>query len=594
MLNIKKSIMKTVNYKDDYFKTLLEGEGETISWAEAVAAYSLREAAPEGNTLLLRFDETDSEGNPDANLFSLYDIQFVNGRYFIVKQTEERLSHGLGKAISDAYKTFARSEKSFQWWSSLVIGNTDGTLYLSDLTTELKMPLCDEIMIPFSEFLDELTKLVSRWKVITAGSYSSVILSSSEPAFVSLPLRFAIQEVFGCPVSVLPGKALEEIDLDGCDDLYLVSRGILDKNLSLSPSVSVAEVIKEGSVSFMTPVDGNFNFTAILGAITLGDLFGETPQADFTAGDISLKRVTLRFRKTGYGRILMSAEGGARLLVGVPSKSGEIFVVATSLKETKSEGEIPPKVNTPKDEGLRLKGFSLKCGLPNVGSLRSMSEEQLLAEKERLTSAIDFDVITADTNIFLCTSKKDDAPATMFYAPMILSLAKLQHSKNPSGSGFEVNSAVQEEIYRFQCGKFSDDSAWERSRNCSHAWGRTQDKIDLKLNARKAVRMLDSLASENQVCSSPDTVNAEEGKVYADPFIVKRCMEIISQGKSLMLISDDTDLRYKVKVAAQRYCEAHPGIRKPAVLSGGQVFPLISCLHKIEKELSSRSVSVAC
>ncbi|MBQ9712889.1 MAG: hypothetical protein IJV54_11455, partial [Bacteroidales bacterium] len=329
--------MKTINYKEDYFNTLLSGEGQTISWAEAVSVHALRDSAPEGHALLLRFDETDSEGNPDTDLFSLYDIQFVNGRYFIVKQSEERLSHGLGKLISDTYKEFARSEKSFQWWSSLVIEGADGTLSLSDLATS--MPVCDEIMIPFSEFLSELTKLISRWKVIVGAPVSSITVSSSESAFGSLPVRFAIQEVFGCPVSVLPKGALDNLDLSGADDLFLVSRGILDKNLNLSPAVSVAEVIKEGSVSFMTPVDDNFSLTAILGGITLGDLFGETPKADFTAGEISLKRVTLRFRKTGYGRVVMSAEGGARLLVGVPAKSGEIFVVASSLKETGSEGE---------------------------------------------------------------------------------------------------------------------------------------------------------------------------------------------------------------------------------------------------------------
>ena len=584
--------MKTINYKEDYFNTLLSGEGQTISWAEAVSVHALRDSAPEGHTLLLRFDETDSEGNPDTDLFSLYDIQFVNGRYFIVKQSEERLSHGLGKLISDTYKEFARSEKSFQWWSSLVIEGADGILSLSDLATEPRMTVCDEIMIPFSEFLSELTKLISRWKVIVGAPVSSITVSSSESAFGSLPVRFAIQEVFGCPVSVLPKGALDNLDLSGADDLFLVSRGILDKNLNLSPAVSVAEVIKEGSVSFMTPVDDNFSLTAILGGITLGDLFGETPKADFTAGDISLKRVTLRFRKTGYGRVVMSAEGGARLLVGVPAKSGEIFVVASSLKETGSEGEASLKA--PKDEGLRLKGFSLKCGIPSLGRLRSMSDEQLISEKERLTSALDFDVITADTNIFLCASKKDDAPATMFYAPMILTLAKLQHSKNPTGCGFEVNSAVQEELYRFQCAKVSDDSAWERSSKCAPAWGRSQDKIDLKLNARKAVRMLDSLASGNQVCSSPDVVSADGGNVYADPYILKRCLEIVSEGKSLMLITDDTDLRYKVKVAVQRYCASHPEAKKIAVLSGGQVFPLVSCLYKIEKELSSRSASVAC
>ena len=164
---------------------------------------------------------------------------------------------------------------------------------------------------------------------------------------------------------------------------------------------------------------------------------------------------------------------------------------------------------------------------------------------------------------------------------------------SPSGCGFEVNSAVQEELYRFQCAKVSDDSAWERSSKCAPAWGRSQDKIDLKLNARKAVRMLDSMASGNQVCSSPDAVPTD-GKVYADPFILKRCLEIISEGKSLMLITDDTDLRYKVKVAAQRYCAAHPEARKPAVLTGRNVFGAVSTLHRIEKELTSREVSVAC
>ena len=67
--------MKTINYKEDYFNTLLSGEGQTISWAEAVSVHALRDSAPEGHTLLLRFDETDSEGNPDTDLFSLYDIQ---------------------------------------------------------------------------------------------------------------------------------------------------------------------------------------------------------------------------------------------------------------------------------------------------------------------------------------------------------------------------------------------------------------------------------------------------------------------------------------------------------------------------------------
>ncbi|MBQ9711684.1 MAG: hypothetical protein IJV54_05295, partial [Bacteroidales bacterium] len=160
------------------------------------------------------------------------------------------------------------------------------------------------------------------------------------------------------------------------------------------------------------------------------------------------------------------------------------------------------------------------------------------------------------------------------------------------GCGFEVNSAVQEELYRFQCGKVSDDSAWERSAKCRDIWG-DSDKIALKENARRAVRMLDSMASQNQVCSSPDAVPTD-GKVYADRLILNRCLEIVSEGKSLMLITDDTDLRYKVKVAVQRYCASHPEAKKIAVLSGGQVFPLVSCLYKIEKELSSRSASVAC
>lgn len=582
--------MKTINYKEDYFNTLLSGEGPTISWAEAVSVFHLGQTGADGTSLVIRFDETDSKGASDPELFSVYSVRFISGKYFIVNQAEERLAHGLGKVISEEYKEFARSGKSFQWWSSLLIEDADGTLALSDLAKELRMPVCDEVMIPFTEFMEELNKLVVRWKILAGNSFSSVILSSSEPAFTSLPVRFAIQQVFGCRVYLLPEGALENIDPSEAEGHYLIPKGILDKDLSLSPAVSVAEVIKEGSVSFMTPVDDNFSLTAILGGITLGDLFGETPKADFTAGSISLKRVALRIGKTGYGKVVLSAEGGMRLIAGTASKNSDISIVASSA--SMEEENTLPENKTPGDEGLRLKGFSLGYKLASNGKIGSMSDEQLLEEKENVCSALDFDVITVDTNIFLRSSTREDGTSAMHYAPMILSLAKLQQKKDPSGCGFEVNSAVQEELYRFQCGKVSDDSAWERSAKCRDIWG-DSDKIALKENARRAVRMLDSMASQNQVCSSPDAVPTD-GKVYADPFILKRCLEIISEGKSLMLITDDTDLRYKVKVAAQRYCAAHPEARKPAVLTGRNVFGAVSTLHRIEKELSSREVSVAC
>ncbi len=580
--------MKQINYKEDYFKTLLEGEGEAISWAEAVSIYHLGQTPANGSTLLIRFDETDANGIPAPSLFSLYCVHFLGGKYFVVNKAEERLSHGLGKVITPEYKDFARSEKSTAWWSSLILGNPDDTLILSELCTELNMPVCDDIMIPFAEFIGDLMKLVSRWKIVAGGSFSSVILSACDPAFVSLPVRFAIQEVFGCPVYVLPEGAVGNIDLTDSENYFVIPRAILDKELNLNPAVSVSDVIGTGSVSFFTPVDDNFGHVDILGGINLGDLYGETPTPDFTAGNISLKRVTLRIGKTGYGSILIGAESGDRIIAGAPAKNSEIVVLASS----NPKNEELPMEKAPKDDGLRLKGFSLNCDLPVDCNLSSMSEEQLLSEKERLSSAIDFDIITPDTNIFLRYSKKEDGTASMYYAPMLLSLATLQQKKNPSFCGFEVNSAVQEELYRFQCDKVNDDSAWERSRSCAKVWG-SPDKIALKVNARRAVRLLDSLASENKVCSSPEEP-ASDGKTYADPLIIKRCMEIISEGKSLMLITDDTDLRYKVKVAAQRYCDAHPGTKKPAVLSGGQVFAVVSRLHKIEKELSLRSVSVAC
>ena len=99
--------MKQINYKEDYFKTLLEGEGETISWAEAVSIYHLGQTPANGPSLLIRFDETDAKGIPAPSLFSLYCVHFLGGKYFVVNKTEERLFHGLGKVITSEYKDFA-------------------------------------------------------------------------------------------------------------------------------------------------------------------------------------------------------------------------------------------------------------------------------------------------------------------------------------------------------------------------------------------------------------------------------------------------------------------------------------------------------
>ena len=583
--------MKTFNYKDDYFKALLEGEGETISWAEAVAIHSLKEYGTNGNCLIVRFDETDAEGNPDSSLFSLYRLFAIKGKYFSIQSSEERLAHGLSEILSQQYMEFASSEKSSSWWSSLIIENEDGSLSLSDLCKELKMPVCDEIKVPFIEFINELEKRISRWKIIATLNFDSIVLSSSSPVYSSLPVRFAIQEVFDCPVFVLENVSLEDLDYSRYMNNCFLAKNLLEEEFCINPKLSVCDVLSSGSIGFMTPVGDDFKAVPILGSIKLGDLYENIPEPDFTVSDIPLKRINLNVTKTGYGTVVISAEDGKRIMVGVPYKNAELSIILRSSGSDETESTLPKK-KASRDEGLRLHGYSIDCNTPSYNALLQMSEEKLLAEKERITSVLNFDIITPDTNIFLRTRKNAEGFTSMFYAGMLYSLSRLQKSKNTSSCGFEVNSAVQEELYRFQCGKSHDnDSAWERSKNCN-SWRDKEDKISLKINARNAIRMLDKLSSDNMVCSSPDILPVD-GNIYADPFIVKRSMEIISQGKSLLLISDDTDLRCKVKVEAQRYCASHPEAKKPAVMKGEQVLALTSCLHKIDEELSARSASLA-
>lgn len=316
--------MKVTKYLSDCIRRIFKGETDVITDAEA-AGVELVEAKVESPCLYVRIDENDADGHASPSLMSLYFITPIDGR-FQVAAIAERVPHNLGDVFTGDQESF---HKASIWWEMVFIREDDSHIEapLADEFSTMKVSDSDNRNL--EEFIMLLKDCVGAWKAMVNNltGVESVILCSSQPFCVSLPLLYAIQEVFCLPVSI---RAACDNLADDVRKSFVLSDELVNANISEGTEVQLGDVIScDEALTVTLPVSKQFEQIKLLGIISGDRLYDEIPVADYkVGGSLGFKRACLRAFTDAYGGVYLSISGGNTLRIG--NKDNQIQILSTS------------------------------------------------------------------------------------------------------------------------------------------------------------------------------------------------------------------------------------------------------------------------
>ena len=310
--------MKVTRYLSDCIHRIFKGETDVITDAEA-AGVELVGKKVDTPCLYVRIDETDE--------VSLYIITPVDGR-FRVATVAERVPHELGKVFADDKESV---HKASSWWGMVFIREDDGRIEAPLAEEFPAMKVCDGDGRNLDEFITLLKGCVGDWKAMidNPAGIERVIIRSSQPFCVSLPLLYAIQEVFSLPVSIRTADGNTAGDVR---QAFAVSDELLDVSISESSGIRLGDIINSEDVLTMTLPVNQFQSIQLLGVIDGTHLYDAPPAADYTvAGSLGFKRAGLRAFADAYGGVYITVSGGNTVRVGEDGNQTQILASSSGL-----------------------------------------------------------------------------------------------------------------------------------------------------------------------------------------------------------------------------------------------------------------------
>ncbi len=581
--------MQIVKYLTDRIRRTFGGEKDVVTDAEA-AGLRLAEGGETRSVLYARFDEEDASGAPDPSRMSLYLIRFPAQGRFLVRTVREQVPHGLETAFESVLA--AGSEKgptAEEWWGQVFFRGREGRLEPAAELDEIRASETDSRTM--EEFVGTLRGVIGEWIPARASiRYDAVILSSPSPLYTCLPLQYAVQEELSSEVMAAEPSG-PWMDWTGKDyhSFFYTPKALRYGVLHTTPELQVVNLF-DRPFTVTLPVTKGLVDAELLSGVKVRDLFNGDMEPDYQTGSLGFKRVTLKASPDAYGALYFGSSSGNTLRLGLSGDSFSILASSSSRPVRRSKYvKTPGNPEIPANETGNV--FRLAENRPrSEDELAMLSEEELREEKDRLEKLLDYDVILTDTNIWMRPGKTNaEGAAQMRYAGMLFSLARLQYGKRPAQTGFEVPYEVKEELYHFQLdNSHADDRAWLRNKRIYDNDGAR--KAELGAVAHQAMIMLDSLATHQPypMVSIRCSGDGSGKKDYADPHLVDRCMEL-APSKSVLLVTDDKELRIEVatKVAALRADK--PEVRQPMVVGGRDLANVTSSLSRVKKELCRRT-----
>lgn len=578
--------MQIVKYLAERIRRTFGGESDVVTDAEA-AGLKLAEGGETRSVLYVRFDEEDASGAPDPSRMSLYLIRFPAQGRFLVRTVREQVPHGLEAAFNAALTAGTGNGPSpEEWWGQVFIRSSEGRLEPAAELDEIRASEADSRTM--EEFVGTLRKAVGEWIPANAAiRYDAVVLSSPLPQYTSLPLQYAVQEE-------LPGEvrtanpAGSWMDWSGKDhhSFFYTPKALRYGVLHTTPDLQVANLF-DRPFTVTLPATKDLADAELLTGVKFGNLFDGELEPDYRTGPLGFKRVTLKASPDAYGALYLSCSSGNTLRLGLSGDNFNILASSSSRpfrrKKTVGVSRYPENLSREPENMFRRPENRPK----SEGELGALSEEELREEKDRLEKLLDYDVVLSDTNIWMRHPKKDCT--RMAYGGMLCILANLQYDKNPAETGFEIPHEVKDELYYFQLeNSHADDKAWPRTKKI-YDYEEAEKSVSRAV-AHQAITMLDRLATHQpypKVTIKPSKSGlGKDG--YADPRLVDRCLEL-ARSKSVLLVTDDKELRIEVatKVAALR--AGNPEVRQPMVVGGWDLVNVTSSLSRVKKELYKRT-----
>ena len=310
--------MKVTRYLSDCIQRIFKGETDVITDAEA-AGVELVGKKVDTPCLYVRIDENDE--------VSLYIITPVDGR-FHVTTVAERVPHELGDVFTDDNESV---HKASSWWGMVFIREDDGHIDAPLAEEFPTMKVSDGDGRSMDEFITLLKGRVGAWKAMinNLSVIERVIICSSQPFCVSLPLLYSIQEEFSLPVST---RAASDNTADDSRKAFVVPEELLEASISENSGVRLGDIIDGEELLTLTLPVNQYRNIQLLGIIDGNHLYDAPPSADYTVGgSLGFKRAGLRAFADAYGGVYLTVSGGNTVRVGKDGTQTQILASSSDL-----------------------------------------------------------------------------------------------------------------------------------------------------------------------------------------------------------------------------------------------------------------------